>query len=352
MAGCGAGEVTIESVKDRYPIQDYQTGDWGYINEKGEVVIEPKYKSAYNFSNGLARISLENEDRQRLTGYVNQKGNIVIEPQFIEATDFHEGLAKVRTPESDKKKISFYIDTRGKKVFEVEEYKFKKIHFSEGLAPFYQNGKWGFVDKKGNIVIPNKFSGVSSFSEGLAVVRIGPITQNKNGYIDRTGEFVIEPNYARTYSFSDGLALVSGKHFTSKMSIINLENQIIGKVTTYSHCSVEEGYSEGLIGACFDVPYDPKGRFKITKCAFLNKEGEIAIKPKFDKVKPFQDGLAAVMVDKKWGFIDSTGEFVIEPEYDSVSSFKNGLAKVEKNPLLPSAYIDKENNIVWKKIDY
>ena len=57
------------------------------------------------------------------------------------------------------------------------------------LFPVVQNGKWGFIDKTGKIVINQKFDKVSGFSEGLCGVKIG----NKWGYIDKTGKYVWNP---------------------------------------------------------------------------------------------------------------------------------------------------------------
>jgi hypothetical protein len=53
--------------------------------------------------------------------------------------------------------------------------------FSEGLAPVEVNGKWGFIDTKGNMVIPAVYDSAGSFSEGLAQVKVN----GKWGYIDK-----------------------------------------------------------------------------------------------------------------------------------------------------------------------
>lgn len=49
---------------------------------------------------------------------------------------------------------------------------------------------------------------------------------------------------------------------------------------------------------------------------------------KYDNVKDFSEGLAAVCVDGKWGFIDKTGKVVIPCIYNNVNSFSEGLASV------------------------
>jgi len=55
------------------------------------------------------------------------------------------------------------------------------------------DGKWGYIDKLGTVMIKPQFSSVRTFSEGLAAVRIGDYFSGKDGYIDKQGMVVIEP---------------------------------------------------------------------------------------------------------------------------------------------------------------
>mgnify|MGYP003291734872 CR=1 FL=1 len=43
--------------------------------------------------------------------------------------------------------------------------------FSKGLAPVQQNGKCGFINTKGEVVIPCIYDEAGWFSEGLALVK-------------------------------------------------------------------------------------------------------------------------------------------------------------------------------------
>lgn len=112
---------------------------------------------------------------------------------------------------------------------------------------------------------------------------------------------------------------------------------------------------------------------------FINKNGEVVIKPQYRDVKHYSDGLAAVkftlvdgkIVDEfttrkalderklnvaityKWGFIDTTGKIVIQPQYDDVLPFSEGLAAVMnlKEPKQPLwGYINKKGKMVIPQI--
>ena len=66
-------------------------GKWGFINMKGEVIIEPKYEQAKSFSCGLAPAIFDG-----LWGYIDKSGSFIIKPQFKMAKPFnHSGVAAV-----------------------------------------------------------------------------------------------------------------------------------------------------------------------------------------------------------------------------------------------------------------
>ena len=71
-----------------------QNGQWGFINNKGEVMIgfDPRIEDALSFGQHLAAVRIDG-----LWGYMNIYGDIVIEPEYLQAKSFSEGSAPVRT---------------------------------------------------------------------------------------------------------------------------------------------------------------------------------------------------------------------------------------------------------------
>jgi len=88
----------------------------------------------------------------------------VIEPRFDEVFCFKDGVACV----DDNGKFG-YIDTKGDYVIEP---KFEcAMSFSEGLAVFFEGEKCGYIDKEGNVALPAKYDAATAFENGRAKVK-------------------------------------------------------------------------------------------------------------------------------------------------------------------------------------
>ncbi len=123
-------------------------------------------------------------------GFIDQRGRFVIEPRFPSASVFREDLAIIGVDSPGSAKDDEYL--RGVSVF--GDY---------GLD--YHDKKYGYIHKSGVVVIPPQFAGAGVFSEGLAAVEIDA----KCGYIDKSGRVVIPPQYDTAHPFSTGIARVS-----------------------------------------------------------------------------------------------------------------------------------------------
>src|SRR5262249_25557311 len=123
---------------------------------------------AMEFSDGLACAAIKNR-----FGYMNRSGEIMIPCQFVDAVPFSEGIARVRLQEDVTdvamgKRRDSYIDENGKVLF---KYFTADVRCSEGTVAVSEgSGKWFFVDKAGNKLFKRSFFNVQRFSDGLAAV--------------------------------------------------------------------------------------------------------------------------------------------------------------------------------------
>lgn len=126
--------------------------------------------------------------------------------------------------------------------------------FQDGLAPVKLGGKYGYIDKEGQNVIPYKFEKASVFSEGLAMVRLN----GKVGYIDRYGKQVIPYKYSDGGDFIDGLAEVffDGKYgFVDKTGEwFSRRDEVLMSFTAYARQYIEKYVND----------WQKKGKFEKT----------------------------------------------------------------------------------------
>ena len=207
--------------------------------------------------------------------------------------------------------------------------------FHEGLSAVCKNDKWGYINSKGEEVIPCKYAGACDFSEGLACVRN---EDDKYGFIDKKGELVIPCKYDYVVIFSEGLARVRNED--NKYGFIDKKGELVIPCKYY----YADYFSEGL--ACVRTEDDKYG--------FIDKKGELVIPCKYDNADFFSEGLARVgNEDNQYGFIDKKGELVIPCKYGlETESFSEGLARV-RNEDNKYGFIDKKGELVIPcKYDY
>ncbi|HSR67668.1 MAG TPA: WG repeat-containing protein [Acidobacteriota bacterium] len=148
-------------------------------------------------------------------GYRDSAGEVVIEPRFRLGEEFSEsGLAAVVDETG-----WAYIDTKGEVVVRPFVFDNAPDAFSEGLARFQRDGRFGFFDQSGNIVIDPLYEFARPFSEGLAAACKGCVREadhehwsvagGKWGYIDRGGDEAIPFVFDEAASFKQGRAQVT-----------------------------------------------------------------------------------------------------------------------------------------------
>ncbi|MDR1199948.1 MAG: WG repeat-containing protein [Prevotellaceae bacterium] len=148
-----------------------KNGKWGFIDKTGAIVIEPEFDGVKNFSDGMAGIKLKGK-----WGYINHEGEIVIKPKYYAVYNFRDDIARVERYENDE---DYFINRNGNQtpVVPTKNKSRKLTPRPENNSTVFQsvkNGKYGFVDKNNNWVIPAEFVGVRDFSDNLACV-------NQNG---------------------------------------------------------------------------------------------------------------------------------------------------------------------------
>lgn len=320
--------VQEQATKTTTLLSIVQGGKQGFIDQTGKIVIPPKFDQVDGFAEGMARVKVG-----KLFGYIDETGKLVVPARFQAASDFSEGLARVM--------LGYkwgFIDKSGRMVIPAT---FATVSdFSDGtFAATIESAPQGkrqyrLVDRTGKLISPSKLSVTSTFSEGLALISDGE-KDLKQGYVNKQWDVVIQPQYLSASPFRDGLAVVIIKGGTT------LVIDKTGKTVISGYAVSPRGFSEGLISF---VQFDDKSGQGLH--GFLDKNGVVVIKPRFQFVKNFSEGLTPAEFNRKYGYIDPSGNFVIKPQFDNAESFSNGLAMVWVDG--KRGYIDKAGNYIWK----
>jgi hypothetical protein len=165
---------------------------------------------------------------------------------------------------------------------------------------------YGFVDTKGEWVIPPEYSSTEGFSDGLAAVQKGSGQDGKWGYIDKSGDVAIDFLYDEALPFVKGSAIVQ---LNSKFGMIDKNGSFIAEpVYDDVTLSARRSRYEGLTGFV-----------KGGKIGFLNNSGDVVIDFKFKPAIPpmydntFHNGRAVVVLDEpgmEKAIIDTDGNVI------------------------------------------
>ncbi|MCC6410811.1 MAG: WG repeat-containing protein, partial [Saprospiraceae bacterium] len=184
------------------------------FDDKGQRVKRLNYNDIGDFSDGLALVLTNG-----MYGYMNTNGETVIPLKYAAATVFSEGLAAVQENETS---AAYFIDKTGKKVIDLPVGYEYFGNFSEGMASVAYKGLGGFIDRTGSVKVPAKYTNLTNFKNGMAIVQND---LGKQGFIDSKGVEVIPPAYDECGNMSeDGLAWVK---LNNKFGFVNRTGKLV-----------------------------------------------------------------------------------------------------------------------------
>jgi hypothetical protein len=121
-----------------------------------------------------------------LFGYRDGFGNVIIEPRFKVAYEFSlEGLAAAVDPVAG----PVFVDVNGRVVARAYPVEGGPDHFQEGRARIIADGLIGFIDREGTVVVEPRFDRAAAFCNGVSEVCVGcQDSQGERFRIDADGQ--------------------------------------------------------------------------------------------------------------------------------------------------------------------
>ncbi|MDY4650564.1 MAG: WG repeat-containing protein, partial [Muribaculaceae bacterium] len=214
----------------------------------------------------------------------------IIEPEYDYIEFYQDGIFVVGIKEKkeiDEGALPFddtvwkygLIDINGKvlapPIYIYDLAKVDRMEFHEGLAAVCVNGKWGYINARGEMAIEPRFEEAQNFQEGVAYIK----EDGRYGLIDRSGSIVVKPQFT------------------------NISTKI------------KNGY----------IRVEKSNR----KWGVIDKSGHIVVEPAYDYVfGDISEGMSRIQQVESFGFANCRNGNIIAPVFNYVYEFSEGLAVV------------------------
>jgi len=179
--------------------------------------------------------------------------------------------------------------------------------------PFLYNGKWGYTNSTGQIMIKPQLDETRKFSDGFAAVK----RDNRWGFISKQFEFLNGFLYKKVKDFNNGLAAV---RYENRWGLINTQGKYVVRLEYQEIRNFSHGYAAV--------------KFK-NKWGFVNLKGELSISARYNMVFDFSNGYAIVMQKRKnvnyYGLISEFKNLKLPIIYEEIGDIKNNWVNVKQD---------------------
>lgn len=327
------------SVSSYYPV--FTNEKWGVINEKGDIVIEPKFDEMITIPNKNKDIfiCMENVNYDENTYNVkvlNSKNKEVFtEYDLVEAIEnidnsnnmwYEENVLKVRKGE-------FYglIDLSGKEILKPKYQEINSLKGTKNSLIIKQNDKLGLSDNKGNVIIEPEYKEIKSIQENYQNGYIVVDQDNKYGIIDFTSQVIIDASY-------EDIKQITGNHMyvikqDGKWKLINSKKETL----------IED------VNEVTQILEDKIVIKKDNKYGVLQASGEEKIKPEYEELSNVFNDYYLAKKSGKYGIINSANEPILPFQYSKITYKKDAefVVAEKENVAMGEIY----NNKFEKKLD-
>ncbi len=353
-----------------------KTGNWGFVNPKGDTVIKPvfrnkpgdfndgrsvvrvtsnqlliidekgkqqtvNYNSVFTFKNGYAMVTLQVTDTtgfknktqpaKKITyyGMIDREGKEIVPPLYENIYgDFSNGW--FITAVSKNYRHTYYKKT-GDTIVMPEGTRFFSEKSDGAKFIVLKSGKYGIVDKNFKELMPLIHDYISTIENGMYIVTLN----GKTGCVNNKLKWVVEPQYVNMQKFLNGYSIVQneGKQFGA----VNEKGQL---TTAFINAEIWPFYKARSPLGYYVAPVD-----KLRGLIDLSTGKRLTL-PEYQFFETdYKDGYLYFKKYGKKGIMDSTGKIIVFDQYDDMSpGFSDEMAWVQKNKMY--GYINTRGEVV------
>ena len=343
MALCVASCSTSDQPKPSHiAVKCEKDGRWSMINQNGEFLFQDEFENQpTSVVNGVFVVK---EGETHSIYEADEKPKVIAEG-FQEVGMLNENLMPTV---KDAERISI-INKKGEQVFVLNPHNGKEIvacdfKFSDGLLPVKdEDGKWGYVNKKGEMVITPKYDSYTLFSDGLALVSKSEKDGNSSVLvIDKNAEVKMElklKKFELQSPFKNGLAVVEDKD-KDRIGFIDLKGEFkkvpkkVRRINDYDNnvfTYTDENGKWGVMG--------------------LDENNTEYIRAKYSNIQLISSDKFLVKDDKEYVILNKEGNKILDfgDDYEQVDLFGSNFIVKEGDIYM---ILDGENKPVNKNEYY
>ena len=278
----------MEEIDDKGFVVIKTNGKYGTIDCFGKQLIQPFSAYKLYFFEGLA-----SDSKKGKSGYINGKGENVIQCIYDDVDSFNNGYATVRVKDTkqiiDKTGNVTYSDN--KNYDSIDTFLARK-----GFAIVSKDDKDGIISVTGKVIAPCIYDDID-----FGYHDDKPITvciDEKYGWLDTNGKKITPCKYDEIKSIESN-ANVTFARLGSKYGLIDIEGEELTEFI-YDSCEDYPSFNNDLVWV------ERNGKF-----GYINTKGEEVIPCIYDEADAFYFGFAAVKENKTWNLINCAGTVVI-----------------------------------------
>ena len=286
-----------------------EDGLCGIINEDREIIVVPTYDWITINSNSIVC------SKDRTVEIYNPKFELLFSGTWVNLTYYNDDEILIKESMSANRKL-LNLETGTLIDYETKQNYSEENGYRENLGLVWRenNGRYSYsiVDSEGNVILTDIEDAHSCYTNGMIAVIM---RDGKSGFVNKKGEMVIDADFyiepsdegprkqpIIRYFFSENYALV--KNFEQKWVQYNIKGDM--KELPKNIEPVEYCYKNGLV---------PVINTETKMYGYMNPKFEIIIPFKFERVEGFVGKYAAVKYNGKDAVIDKKGRIYYCSEF-------------------------------------
>jgi len=227
------------------------------------------------------------------------------------------------------------IDTNAKTVKQLPFNVVTSFSTDEVYKKAGHNKQYGYLDRNYNIIIPFEYEDAGIVNAG---VNLFPVKKGgKWGYVNKRNEVVVPLVYDYVSQVYKGFGWIKDLNYQT-IGLVAADGRLL--FDDHRYAEIEYG-QEGTLICTTKRPMQIAGIFP--KGYLDSATLQVLIAPQFEACQPFWNGLAAVKKNGLWGIIDKTGNLVVPYQYEYMDYWAGNYLVSMKNK---TGMIDRKGNLL------